>query len=268
MKKFSWLISLAVIPFFSACDETQTDLQVNLETASEYVLGEVTYLDIFNYIDKALQDSLLLAQGSATIDSAQVSLSNGGLTALLDFGTGVTCPDGKIRSGSISINLSAPYIQDTTSANAMLNSYTVDGRVIAGNLLIVKDFSGINKDLSVEVTGGSYSDTLGNTSTWQSLHSLRWTAGTLTPGDLSDDAYSILAGSTASGTAYNGQGFSSNVTSDLLFAQPCKYINQGVLAITLPGALVENGTIDFGTGECDNKVTFNFGGSSFPYYID
>ncbi|HRZ77715.1 MAG TPA: hypothetical protein P5248_10130, partial [Bacteroidales bacterium] len=212
MKTRALVFLLLSLLLFAGCDDEQLDLQTNLETATEYVIGEVAYLDIFDYVDKALQDSLLNTQGYALIDSAMVTLGAGGLSANLDFGSGVQCPDGKYRSGSISVLLTAPYIQDTTSLILSLNSYSVDNRTFLGSIGIDKDFTGINKDMVIEVAGGSFSDSLGNTSTWQSVHTLRWSAGTNTPGDMSDDTYNVLSGSSASGTAYNGQAFSASIT--------------------------------------------------------
>ena len=268
MKHLTILFLVPVLISLTSCDETQTDLQSNVEAATEYVFGEVTYLDIFNYVDKAMQDPLLLSQGYATIDSANITLLAGGLGATLDFGSGVECPDGKYRSGSINISLTGYYFQDTVSGNISLQNLTVEGRSISGNLLIAKDFSGAFKDMTFEIVGGTYSDSLGNVSSFESVQTLRWTAGANTFGNTADDIYTALTGSTAEGLVYNGQEFSATVTSDLVFNRSCQWISQGMLSLSMPGALVSSGTIDFGTGDCDSKVIFTFGESSFPYYMD
>lgn len=250
-----------------SCDETQQDLQTNIETASEYVLGELVYFNVFNYVDKALRDSTLLTQGVAQIDSAQatyVALSS--LT--LDFGNGVVCPDGKTRSGQINAVLFGDYALDTAALDVTFASYTVNGRTISGTFNIEKDFSGMDKMLNLVVSNGSLTDTAGNVSTWASVHDLKWLAGDNTYNDLSDDIYAILSGSTADGTAYNGQDFEAEITSDLVYDRSCAWIGEGVLDLSLPGATVADGTIDFGNGDCDDKVTFLFGGSSIPYYMD
>lgn len=266
--RFITLLSFISLLFVIACDDPQADLQTNIETASEYVLSEVSYFDVFNYVDKAARDSVLQAQGYTQIDSANVSLSlvNAGLQ--LDFGNGVACPDGHFRSGIILANMSGDYAADTVSVVISFQNYIVDGRALAGNILLHKDFTTLDKDLTLEVTNGSLTDSLGNVSSFTAYHTLRWLDGLLTYGDVSDDIYSVLSGSTADGTAHNGQGFNAEVTSDLVYEHSCKWIGLGVLDLTLPGAIVSSGSIDFGSGDCDDKVVFLFGGSSIPYYMD
>ena len=261
------LLILSSLIFFTACDETQQDLQSNIETATEYILGEVTYFDVFNYVDKILRDSVLNAQGFNRIDSAVVTMSSPTMLTI-DFGNGVQCPDGKTRSGSLGVTLSGPYAADTVSATVSLNNYTVQGRTIAGQIDLHKDFQTADKDLEFVVTNGSLTDSLGNVSTWQATQNLRWVDGLASYGNTSDDIYNVLSGSTTDGTAYNGQGFSASVSSNLIIDRSCKWIGQGLLTMSLPGATVESGEVDFGNGDCDSKLIISFDGSSFPYYMD
>lgn len=264
MRKISLIFLIPVILFVS-CDEESLDLQANIETASEYVLGQEVFFDVFNYVDKALRDSVLMANGSSVIDAAQATYSAGTLT--LDFGNGVQCPDGKTRSGSISAFIGGDYSQDTVSAAVQFSSYTVGAKGISGLMNLEKDFSTANKDLMLQVIGGQLSEG-SDTTQWACDYTLRWLAGDTTFNEVGDDIYAILAGGSVDGTAYNGQSFDVSVTSDLIFDRSCKWIGEGLLDISLPGAVVENGEIDFGNGACDDKVTFLFDGSSIPYYMN
>ena len=71
--------------------------------------------------------------------------------------------------------------------------------------------------------------------------------------------YSITG--TASGTAFDGTHFTSNITSALIVALNCRWIEEGKIEFKPDGKLTR--TIDFGNGDCDNKATVTIAGISF-----
>ena len=70
--------------------------------------------------------------------------------------------------------------------------------------------------------------------------------------------YSITG--TAGGTAFDGTKFTSNISSALIVALDCRWIKKGVIEFKPANELKR--TIDFGNGNCDNKLTVSIAGFS------
>lgn len=70
-----------------------------------------------------------------------------------------------------------------------------------------------------------------------------------------DDEY-LITGS-ASGTNYKGKSYSRTIVEPLHIKMACRFIVSGVIELQVEGC--EPVVIDYGNGECDNKVTVTKG---------
>jgi len=182
---------------------------------------------------------------------------------IIDFGANnCLCFDGKYRRGKILVTYTGLYrdsasTQTITFDNYYVNNYRVDGTqsVInnghntAGNLIF-----GIQSNIVI-------TDSVNNKLTFTSTRTREWIAGESTNGLFywTDDVYSITG--TASGTSFDGTQFSSTITSPLIVALNCRWIEKGAIQFTPSNKVTR--TIDFGNGDCDNEATISIAGLSF-----
>jgi hypothetical protein len=135
-----------------------------------------------------------------------------------------------------------------------VNDYKVEGtttivnhgRNDAGNLTFSVNVSSI------------ITDTTGKHLTYTSARTREWVAGESTDdiSEWTDDVYSITG--TASGTAFDGTEFTSVIKNPLIVALNCRWIEGGTIEFT-PSDKIKR-TIDFGNGDCDNKITVSVAG--------
>ncbi len=74
----------------------------------------------------------------------------------------------------------------------------------------------------------------------------------------SDDVWSVTG--SGSGVNIDGKSFKMTIITPLIYKNGCFYPVSGVLTIETDGE--ETTTIDYGNGECDNKITVTTGDES------
>ena len=96
---------------------------------------------------------------------------------------------------------------------------------------------------------------------WTSSRIRTWVSGytTLGMGGWNDDQYTITG--TASGTNFEGNSFTVNITSPIHIDYSCRWIAQGIMELTPTGKATR--TLDFGNGTCDNLATVTVNGQTF-----
>ena len=121
-----------------------------------------------------------------------------------------------------------------------------------------------NLNFTVQVNE-KITDSTGRQLTYTSVRNREWLAGESTQGlaEWKDDVYSITG--SASGTTFTGEAFTSNITSPLIIALNCRWIEAGKIDFTPSGELTR--TIDFGNGDCDNKIVVTIAGISFTVLL-
>ena len=79
---------LTLIFSLNGCkEEGSTDFDANIQTAQDYILCELSALDAFDIVFTSGIDSILFADGSATIENATITLDTSGDTTItIDFG--------------------------------------------------------------------------------------------------------------------------------------------------------------------------------------
>jgi len=223
---------------------TQSSQQSNLSTSS--VSGNKT-LD-------AVDTATYTTTAGATITITPTDPSVFPKTMTINYGTGVTSANGVTRKGEVIVALSgklrvAGSVISVTYSNYSINGYSLTG-TYAMTPKIAAD-SGVNYNITV--TDGSITSPSGAVSTYSGTETFTQVGG-LTTSSIADDTYQITGNFSYSSVSTGS--VSGNITTPLSKSTDCKDITSGIVALTYKGL---NGTLDFGSGTCDDQATLTFG---------
>lgn len=264
-KKLMLVAALAVA--FTSCEELaelcniQSEDLAIVETYNQH-LNEAVF--VYQIIDKALRDSDLSANDSATIDGVYMTTSNDSI--IIDFGNGTICSDNKVRKGKILAYEPADYMIAGSQASALLSDYYVNNKAYTGNLTLTNSTTNPNNpEVSLGVTNFASADESLNVNLTSN-----WLTGFETINDHQDDSYSLSGAvmMTAAGSAE----LAGTITTPLLINQSCPYLfEEGVIEVVPSGLTIPQVELDFLEGDCDNlfKITIDCSGNnlSFTYPI-
>ncbi len=182
-------------------------------------------------------------------------------TITIDFGTGCTGPNGKIRKGKMIVEYKGRRFLPNSKITTTFSGYSVDGIAIEGTRTLTNtsasetaavSFSIVEDGMKVTYPDGTFATRSANrVRTWNR------TANPL------EDSWTVSG--TASGTNRKGKTYTMTITKDLLYKRSCAISNkvfipvQGTKELTVDAKKV---TIDYGTGTCDNIVTITINGKS------
>lgn len=247
----------------------QPQAQTSVKSASDNTTAESVFGGIFKQADKAARNTNKLKDLTTGCPTITVNpITSFPITITIDFGSGCTCDDGKIRSGKIIAVLSAPYIDSASVLTVTLDSYheiingtdhSVQGTETITN--IGHNQAG-HRAFDVLVTNGVISSVNGSIY-WSSHRQNEWIQGDDTWFNVFDDIY-LVTGS-ANGTDSGGETFEINITSPLRVEISCGYIVSGTLEVMTqanPSIIV-----DYGTGDCDNIATATCYGYTVTIYM-
>ena len=181
-------------------------------------------------------------------------------TITIDFGDSCVGLDGKLRSGKIIIDLTAPLrkpgsVLTITLVNFYINHIHIEGTKTISNL----SENGAVK-FSVDVAGGKVTFPSGRGYSYESSKTKVQVAGMDTK-TCRDDVFEITGSATI--TFNNGKVVNFEVVDPLIKKVACPWLNDGTLEITINDRILK---IDYGfphNGDCDNKalLTWNDGNS-------
>jgi hypothetical protein len=179
------------------------------------------------------------------------------VSVAIDFGSGCTGADGITRKGKVTYVFSGRIYVPGTTVSVTFSSYSVNGYQLAGNYSITNTSTGSGIAFQWKVAGGQITFPDGTSYTYAGTRNVTQTAGagTLT---LLDDSYSIT-GSHSYGSS-TGKTLTDSITTPLVWPVTCNHIVSGVIGFTYSynGASV-NGTLDYGSGTCDDTATIKAG---------
>jgi hypothetical protein len=278
------LVAFAVIISLASCKKDSTSLNSNQSNAATLSDSSTTadnvYYDVLNTAFVGFEDnsSVWNATNSHSGKTTTFSTSTEGVnttnlgcaiytiddtvpgeypkTLTLDFGSGCSSADGILRSGKVSYLFSGPLLSPGTTASVTFTQYVVNGYGVQGTYLITNNSSEVaGIVITTQVTNGII--TYPNTTNYHYSHNRTYTmtAGASTPFDITDDVYSITGNSSFS--ASDGSSLVCNITTPLVKAISCHNVSAGVISFVYDQ--VVSGTIDFGTGTCDNLATLTVG---------
>lgn len=266
MIKTMTALALFAVIALSSCKKESTD--TDLTPASNQAIADESYNDVNNIADEAAttgsvsyktDDANSLLSGCATVTRDTINMPH---VTTIDFGTGCTGADGKLRTGRIIVTHDGPYRNPGTTITITFDNYFVNGNQVTGTKTVHND--GVNSDghlsYSITVSGQVILANGNGTITWSSNRTRVWIAGESTAGR-DDDQYAITG--SASGTGSNGNTFTATITSALVrnLAPGCRrHFVQGTVDIQRTGR--PGRTINYGTGACDDVAIVTINGVS------
>ncbi len=266
LKTVTAIAVIATALTFSSCQKEKNDN--DFTTASNQAMADESYNDANNVADEAAttgsvsyktDDANSLLAGCATVTRDTVSMPH---VTTVDFGTGCTGADGKVRKGKIIVTYDGKYRDAGTTITITFDGYSVNDNQVSGTKTIHND--GANGDgnlsFSISVNGQIVLASGAGTITWSSTRTREWIAGESTE-SRDDDQYSITG--SAAGTAANGDQFTATVTDALIrnLAPGCRrHFVKGTALIQRTGK--PDRTIDFGNGNCDDEAVVTINGVS------
>ena len=188
---------------------------------------------------------------------------------VMDFGTGCTGRDGRTRSGKIiSIYTNRLFIPGA-KATTTFENYTVDSIKVQGTHTITNEGETISATCTrhkwkVVVENAKLTKPNGNYTEWNSTKTITQVEGTCTPLDKNDDIYKIEGG--GHGKVKRGDlliAWNSEITEPLIKKFSCRWLVKGVIRIARLNLTTNSpwvATINYGTGDCDNKAVVTING--------
>lgn len=266
---------------FNACkkdsatsSDTATE-QAAVSTSTSGIASEMMYDDAFDVVTQAGEQNNLTVNSTNTqvinslaenstftgtaITGATITLSPQDpsvfpKTMTIDYGTGVTSANGITRKGQIIVNLSGKIRVAGSSISVTFNNYSINSYKLTGTYTLtpkVAANAGVN--YIATITDGSITLPNGQVSTYSGTETFTQTAGIGTS-SITDDTYEITGTFSYSNTS-NGS-ISATITNPLVKSADCKDITSGTVAFVYKGL---SGTLDFGSGTCDNIATIKVG---------
>src|SRR5438093_1249621 len=271
LASISLMAAFAAFSFLSSCKKDSANNDTTAVTDNAMAEGESN--SVIQAINSAADDnnvrsdegldSILPSCAVVTIDTPAV----GTKTITIDFGT-MPCLcsnwDNKYREGKISATWTGLYRDSGTVITIQTTDYYVGYNANALNKFeydktVTNEGHNASGHLhfSINVITAIVTLPSGQLIVWTSVRDREWIGGDSTWLPF-DDKYSITG--SASGTDRNGNAFTVTITSPLIVAFLCPWIEQGTLEIThgnLPTA-----TLDYGNGTCDAEATITINGST------
>ena len=190
---------------------------------------------------------------------------------VMDFGTGCTGRDGRTRSGKIvSVYTKRLFVFGATATTEFVN-FTVDSIKVQGTHIITNQGEPISTSPNlcikhkwkVEVRNGRLTKPNGNYTEWTSTKTIAQLEGWCTPYIHIDDIYKIDGA--AHGKVKRGDlliAWNSEITEPLIKKFACRWLVKGIIRTARVNLTTNSpwvATINYGTGDCDNKaeVTIN-----------
>jgi hypothetical protein len=181
-------------------------------------------------------------------------------TITIDFGDSCVGADGKLRSGKIIINLTAPLRKPGSVLTVSLENFYINHIHIEGTKTISNLSENGATKFSVQVTGGKVTFPGGRGYSYESSKTKVQVEGMDTK-TCRDDVFQITGSATIEHN--NGVKVKFEIVDPLIKKVACPWLSDGTLKISINDRVLK---IDYGfphNGDCDNKalLTWNDGNS-------
>jgi hypothetical protein len=278
--KFFALLVLVVL-FFSNCRKEELD--GNTTTSSDYSYSEFVSGDLKNISNEGLDYSVndpdgktervwYLSNGCATISvSPAWPDTTFPKDIIIDFGTGCTGMDGRVRSGKVMVSSTGRYRTPGASWTVTTDDYSING--IAVDAVRNVENQGLNDQghllYRVENNLNKITRPDGRSFSYSSIYERSWISGIETnffnegiPG-IQDDIYWVTGG--GSGINSDGNPYSITITDKLVVELDCPHVVSGILEISPDGRPTR--ILDYGNGDCDNSATVAINDRTFQVIL-
>lgn len=183
---------------------------------------------------------------------------------IMDFGSGCTGRDGRLRKGKIITVYTARLVVPGSVAETTFENYSVNGVRVEGIHRVENKSTSQQRIFTITVRNGKLTKPNGNYTQWNSTKTITQTEGNGTPNFPLDDIFSIKGESNGTvkrdSTLYQ---WAARTLPDhpLIKRFACRWIVKGKIAIRRTNSDVA--VIDYGTGQCDNKAHITINGATF-----
>ncbi len=177
-------------------------------------------------------------------------------TITLDYGDGTELENGKVLSGVIIIEISAPRSSKDYTRTVTYDEFGINSMVINGLSIVTVDkvnevLRQFQSDFTIVLEDGS-------TVTRSSVRIWQWVEGMDTEDDQTDDVIEITGFVNAE---LNDEVYRKEIVTPLKRLGDCRFIVEGVVTIIMNKELLC--TIDYGDGSCDNIATVTKGDDTY-----
>lgn len=179
-------------------------------------------------------------------------------TMTIDFGSGCTSSTGITRKGKLVITLTGKIRKTGSVMSVSFVDYYVNGYKVEGTFTITNSSTANGLVFTTQTTNGKVTFPSGAWFSHSGTKTFTQTAGFGTPA-FADDSYAITG--SFSNANSEGKSVSGTITTALVKSFSCKNIVSGVIQFTYNGI---KGTLDFGSGTCDNAAVITVGTRAYP----
>lgn len=182
-------------------------------------------------------------------------------TITIDFGTGCTGPDGRIRRGKIITVYTDGLVVPGSEAVTTFQNYYADSTHVEGRHTVKNNSTSAVRIFTCTVVNGKLTRPSGNYVKWNATHTHAQTAGLGTPLFPLDDEFDITGG--AAGEHYrngNSHTWSRTIITPLHKRFTCNWLVSGIVKIDWDG---NDARLNFGNGTCDNQAVLTIGGHQY-----
>lgn len=263
-KQWILLTALAGILVFVACNKEEAEPQnVTAKTTT------LDYINVVNSLTLSTEEEITSGddnglKSAEVFDCLTVTVhenENGEFwprSWTLDYGTeNCTCYFGNSKRGKINVTLSDWWRNEGSLREISFEDYYFNDNKLEGTKTILN--TGLNENGNLTFTKNvndaklTYTD--GSSITWDCEKYSELVEG----GDtfiFADDVWSVTG--SGSGVDLDGNAYTMEITSPLIYHNGCFYPVSGVVEIVTDGMGAK--IIDYGNGDCDNLITVTEGG--------
>ncbi len=277
------LTLLTSVVFISGCKKV---VHQNIQAASNSSVAIIVFNDVFAQLSTAVNNGTPLNQISlsswtlsGTASCATATLSPLGSTfpktLTVDYGTtGCTGPNGIVRKGIFTAEFSGNFGDEGTTIDILFDGFTKGQYTLAGTYSVtVGAADGLGNPTYSETISDAIISWGSQQVLWEANLNRTWTEGDTTHfntpdttsimgvAGLNDDVFELTG--SGEGNDSNTHPFTWESSTALILQTGCAYINQGTMVIS--PANFNDGTIDYGMGECDKQATIEVDGEVFNF---
>ncbi len=251
MKLLSYFTLVIITSLFIiSCEKEAADWSYSTDDT----MADLSFNDIYNTMSGE-DDANNTLRACATLTLSSTTFP---ITVTADFNSSTGCGDGRVRSGTLTAVYTGRWNDPGTTITITTTDYTVDGYRLEGTNIITNTSTGSgNPSFTSEIQNGKVTTPNGDVILRDATRNYEWIAGSSTPLDMSDDVWQLTGNAT--GTASSGKEYTAVITTAVIKAVSCKWIQQGVIEITptASGSVVRS--VDYGPNVCDNIATVSYG---------
>ncbi len=149
----------------------------------------------------------------------------------------------RVKNGVMVIRTCGRYNEPEFERTVTFNNFTVNGNQIEGTKVISKT---AEHQYQISLTNGKITFTDGTSYTRNIERTRTWVEGYNTPFFIWDDVYTLEG--TATGVNRQGNAYTHQIASALVYKLSCRWIVQGVIEFSVGDM---QATLDYGNGDCD-----------------